>query len=109
MQPPPAIRLRIPPAIKRGEPFEVRAMIMHQMDNGYRFNSQGITYPIHIIRTFTCDFEGSLLFKATLSTGISANPYLSFKIRLERSGTLNFAWFDQDGDIYREALPVEVA
>lgn len=106
MRPTPAIRLRLPPVIRKNEPFEVRAMVMHPMDNGYRYNSQGTIYPIHIIQSFACDFEGTPLFKAQFSTGISANPYLSFRIRLPRSGTLTFTWLDQDGSRYRRAIPV---
>ena len=109
MQPAPNVRLRVPPEVKPGEVFEVRAMIMHPMETGYRFDSQGTTIPIHIIRSFACKFEGETIFEARFGTSVSANPYLSFFARLERSGTLEFTWTDQDGDVYVHTAPVSVA
>lgn len=109
MQPAPNVRLRVPEQVKPGEAFEVRAMIMHPMETGYRFDSQGTAVPVHIIQTFTCRFEGQVVFEARFGTGVSANPYLSFFAKVDRPGELEFTWVDQDGDSYVHKAAVTVA
>jgi len=36
------------------------------------------------------------VFRATLSSGIAANPTLRFYVRAEKSGELEFWWLDDD-------------
>jgi sulfur-oxidizing protein SoxZ len=108
MQPPPNIRVRIPPVIEKGKPFEVRAMIMHPMETGYRVTTQGVTIPLHTIDTFTCRFEGEMVFQAEMGPGLSANPYLSFFAKVDRSGVLQFTWVDMDKDVYTHEEKVTV-
>lgn len=109
MQPAPNIRVRIPLQVRKGEPFEIRAMIMHPMETGYRFTTQGVTIPFHVIETFECRFEGETIFRAEMGAGVSANPYVSFFAKLDRGGTLTFRWIDMDKDVYVHEEKVTVA
>jgi len=90
----PDSRITVPPKVKRGEPFEVRILIRHPMETGYRTNDLGQSIPRNVIRSFTCRYNGEVVFSARLSSGIAANPYLRFFITARESGPLTFEWQD---------------
>lgn len=89
-------RIRVPEKATAGEIVEVRAMIMHPMDNGFTPDSTGQTIPRNIVTTFTCVYDGKEVFHAKLEPGLSANPIFSFRLRATRSGPVHFIWTDQD-------------
>ena len=64
----PAIRalVNIPPALRRGEPFEVRLLIGHPMETGQRADSSGTRIPRDIIRRVECKLDGEFVFSARL-------------------------------------------
>ena len=47
--------------------------------------------------TFTCRYNGELVFAARLSSGIAANPYLRFFVTARARGELSFEWVDDAG------------
>ena len=49
------------------------------------------------------------MFRAELDPAISANPYLAFFLKAERSGTLAFAWTDDDGSVYKTEETLTIA
>lgn len=98
--------ITIPRTAKIGEIIEIKALVQHPMETGYRRSSEGDMLPRDLIRRFTCRFvagpnaasagdAGELVFAATFHAAVAANPYLSFNYRATSSGTLVFAW---DGD-----------
>lgn len=94
----PKPRIRIPKTIASGEAFQIKTLIPHTMESGLRKNKQtGQHYPRSIIHTFVCKLDGAEVFRATLHPAISANPYLSFFLKAERDGELEFVWSDDDG------------
>jgi sulfur-oxidizing protein SoxZ len=95
----PYSRIKVPEDAKAGENVEIRAMIMHPMENGYNFDSQGTTIPVHIITQFVCTYDGAEVVRVQLQPGLSANPYFSFYLTATRSGPVDFRWTDQDGTI----------
>jgi sulfur-oxidizing protein SoxZ len=104
----PNVRLKVPPAAKPGEVIEIRAMIMHPMETGFRADTQGTKIPVHIIERFECRYLGETVFEAQLNTGIAANPYVSFFLTAQKSGDLEFIWHDDDGSIYRQNASLTV-
>ena len=90
-------RVNVPATIVRGQPFEVRISIRHPMETGYRMDNAGKSIPRNVIRTFTCRYNGSVVFSARLSSGIAANPYLRFFLTAADSGELAFEWVDDAG------------
>ena len=70
----PDARISVPPSVARGKPFEVRIIIRHAMETGYRTDESGKSIPRNVIRTFTCRYNGDVVFSARLSSGIAANP-----------------------------------
>jgi sulfur-oxidizing protein SoxZ len=93
----PDARVNVPAKVARGEPFEVRIVIRHPMETGYRTDENGKTIPRNVIRTFACRYNGETVFSARLTSGIAANPYLRFLVTARESGELSFEWIDDDG------------
>lgn len=97
-----AARVLAPASVKSGEAFDVRILIGHVMENGYRRTDDGVRIPAKLIRTVFCrlvDAEGEReVFRADLSSGVAANPLLEFRLRLKISGELRFNWADSDGE-----------
>ena len=91
-------RLRVPETVKAGEPFEVRVLILHPMENGFRHDASGREIPVHIVNKFSCTYGGREVFGVDLGTGISANPYLVFYVRAAQSGELKVDWADDAGE-----------
>ena len=101
-------RVKVPPKAKQGDVIEIRCMVMHPMENGYNFDSQGTLLPVHLINTFVCRYSGDEVFRANLGTGISANPSLTFYTVARESGTIEFAWYDDDGSVTTARAQIEV-
>ena len=90
-------RLRVPESVKRGEAFEVRVLILHPMENGFRHEADGRAVPVHIVNKVACRYGGREVFSVDLGTGVSANPYLVFYGRAGETGELKVDWVDDTG------------
>lgn len=101
--------ITLPAAIKAGTPFEVRATVAHAMETGYRTGDDGARLPRDLVRHFECRLDGEPVFSAELFAAISANPYLAFWLRADRSGELSFVWRGDNGFEHREVRPLTVA
>lgn len=93
----PDSRINVPSQVRRGQPFEVRVLIRHPMETGYRTDDVGKSIPRNVIREFACRYNGDTVFAARLSSGIAANPYLRFFVTARESGELTFEWVDDSG------------
>lgn len=89
--------IRAPKSVKRGEVFEVSAIIQHAMETGFRHTERGEAIARDIIRTFECRYNGVEVFRAELHPAIAANPLLSFFTVARDSGTLSFRWTGDNG------------
>ncbi|WP_169833622.1 thiosulfate oxidation carrier complex protein SoxZ [Methylobrevis pamukkalensis] len=98
-------RVKVPARVRAGEAFEVRTLVSHPMESGFRRDAGGAVVPRRILHRFACSFEGEEVFACDLGPAMSANPFLEFSLQLARSGTLGFVWFDDDGStITAEAM-----
>ncbi len=102
-------RVRMPATAKAGEIVEVKSLISHDMESGYRKDSTGKVVPRHIINKFVATFNGKEIFSVDWHPAISANPYQSFWVRVPESGVFEFTWFDEDGATYKAEQRVTVA
>lgn len=89
--------VNVPKTSRAGDIVEIRAMIAHPMETGYRQGPNGAMIPRNIIRRFVCTYDGAEVFAADFHPAVSANPYLAFSTRATTSGTLTFAWTDDAG------------
>jgi sulfur-oxidizing protein SoxZ len=103
-----AARIQVPAEARRGEVIEIRLLVRHPMETGYRVNERGQTIARNAIRTLTCTYNGVEVFRAELSPGIAANPYLQFTTVAESSGTLEFVWVDDAGERAVERAAIRV-
>ncbi|MGE4241503.1 thiosulfate oxidation carrier complex protein SoxZ [Ramlibacter sp.] len=99
----------VPPSPRRGEPMEIRALIQHPMETGYRPGADGRVLPRDILRRFTCRYNGELVFAAEMFPAVSANPYLSFWTLAVDSGVLEFEWQGDNGFAQVERVTLSVA
>ena len=102
-------RLQVPPNVKKGEPFEIRVLVQHPMETGYRRDLNGQTIPLHIVDKLVCRVGGREVLRAELGSGIAANPYLSFYATAEASGEVEVEWSDNRGDTGRVSAKYAVA
>ena len=102
------IRLAVPDTAAAGELVEIKALIQHPMESGFRRGSRGEAIPRDIITRFECTYLGETVFAADFHPAVAANPILTFWIRARESGTLNFEWTDQNGQQWSDAAAIRV-
>lgn len=102
-------RINVPKAAQRGEIVEIRTLISHPMETGYRRDYLGKTLPRDIITGFTCTYNGAEVCRATFHPAIAANPYISFPVRISESGTLQFTWTGDNGFTHTESAQISIA
>ena len=103
------IRLSVPSPAKRGDIVEVKALIMHPMETGFRADSMGKVFPKRIITLFECFYNDVEVIKVELDSGVAPNPFFAFFIEARETGSLTFRWHDQNGEVYEEQAPIEVS
>ena len=91
--------INVPKTAKRGEIIEIKTLMSHVMETGFRKDEAGKPIPRQIINSFVCSFGGHEVFRADLEPAISANPYFEFTVRVEESGVFAFAWTDDNGAV----------
>jgi sulfur-oxidizing protein SoxZ len=89
--------INVPKEARKGEIIEIKAMIAHVMETGYRRDAGGGAIARDIINRFICTYDGVEIFAADLFPAIAANPFLAFSIIATRSGTITFTWTDDKG------------
>ena len=89
--------INIPAKAKRGQVIEIKTLISHVMESGFRHSTVGAAIPRDIITSFTCTYNGEEIFRAELSPAIAANPLMTFTTVATESGTLEFKWLGDKG------------
>jgi sulfur-oxidizing protein SoxZ len=102
-------RIKLPDSAKVGDVIEVKTLITHVMETGNRHDKDGKLIPRDIINTFVAKFGDKQVFRAELGPGISANPYISFQMRVPGPGVFEFAWTDDHGFTTTATAPLKVA
>jgi sulfur-oxidizing protein SoxZ len=92
-------RLRVPSEAKKGDVIQIKTLMSHPMETGFRKDDAGKPIPRKIINTFVCTFNGAPVMTADLEPAIAANPYFEFTVKVTESGTFAFAWKDDDGTV----------
>ena len=103
-----SIRISAPSQATKGEIIELKAVIQHDMESGYRRDEYGKQIPRLILVRFQCLYLGEPVFSAEFFPAVAANPFLNFYTKATESGTLEFVWIDQDGRRYAESVQLEV-
>lgn len=93
----PKPRIKLPDTVKTGDVIEVKTLVTHVMETGNRKDKDGKPIPRDILNTFVAKFGDREVFRAELGPGISANPYISFQMRVPGPGAFEFYWTDDSG------------
>ena len=101
-------RLQVPPTAKKGEPFEVRVLVQHPMETGFRRDMNGQAIPLNVLDRITCRYAGREVFSAELGSGMAANPYIAFYVTADSSGPVEVEWSDDRGEKGRASADVQV-
>jgi sulfur-oxidizing protein SoxZ len=101
-------RVRVPKQVKKGDIVTIKTLIAHKMETGQRKDKKGKPIPRKIINKFEAKLGGQTVFVADMHPAIAANPYIAFTVRPEKGGTMEFAWTDDDGTVYRTKADMKV-
>ncbi|UCH47079.1 MAG: thiosulfate oxidation carrier complex protein SoxZ [Betaproteobacteria bacterium] len=102
-------RLRVPKKARRGDVIEIRVMVEHPMESGFRHDNVGKLVPRHIATDFYCRYNGREVFRAILHPAVSTNPYFSFYLVAQETGELVFSWADDRGGTVTETAQLTVS
>ena len=100
--------VNVPATVKRGEIVELKSLIQHAMETGFRRTQLGALIPRDIIRQFVCTYNGEEIFRAEFHPAISANPLLTFTTVATESGTITFTWTGDKGFSVTESAKITV-
>ena len=101
-------RIKVPDSVKTGDVIEIKTLITHVMETGHRKDKDGRPIPRDIISAFVAKFGETEVFRAEMGPGISANPFLSFQMRVPGPGTFEFSWSDDHGATIVELAALNV-
>jgi len=89
--------INVPAKAKRGQIIEIRTLMSHIMETGFRHTAAGELVPRDIITSFVCRYNGNEIFRADLFPAIAANPFISFFTVATESGKFDFEWIGDNG------------
>jgi sulfur-oxidizing protein SoxZ len=101
--------IKVPESARRGEIIEIKTLISHAMETGYRRTQLGTRVPRDIIRLFVCTYNGTEIFRAELHPAIAANPFIVFSTIATESGTIAFTWTGDNGFSVTESAAIVVS
>ena len=101
--------ISVPATARRGEVIEIKALVRHPMETGFRHTQTGERIPRNIITNFVCRYDGVEIFRATLHPSITANPLFLFFTVATQSGALEFRWTGDNGFSLTETAKIVVS
>ncbi len=102
------VLINVPKQVRRNEPFDVKILISHPMESGQRRDQLGVAIPRDIINHFICMLDGETVVDMELFPAIAANPFISFSVAAEKSGSLVLTFTDDHGVVQTDTAAIEV-
>jgi sulfur-oxidizing protein SoxZ len=100
--------IKVPARARRGEIIEIKTLISHAMETGFRHDQFGAPIARDIIKLFVCTYNGVEIFRAELHPAIAANPFIGFSTVATDSGTIAFHWSGDNGYSVSESAAIAV-
>ena len=100
--------INVPPKAKRGDIVEIKTLISHEMESGYRPDNVGRMVPRDVITSFVATYNGEEIFRAELHPAIAANPFISFSTVATETGKIEFKWTGDNGFAATESASITV-
>src|SRR3978361_876528 len=89
--------INVPQKARRGEVIQIKTLISHIMETGFRRDHVGALVARDIITSFTCTYNGETIFEAARYPALAANPFIPFPTVATESGTIAFQWTGDNG------------
>jgi sulfur-oxidizing protein SoxZ len=89
--------INVPAKAKRGDIIEIKTLMSHIMETGFRRTATGEIIPRDIITSFICRYNGTEIFRAELFPATAANPFITFSTIATDSGKFDFEWIGDNG------------
>ena len=102
------VLVNAPKTAKKGEIVEIKALIMHVMETGFRAGTNGRIIPRNIVEDFSATWNGREIFRMKMSPAIAANPFVSFFTVASESGTIGFRWSGDEGFVAEHQVAITV-
>ena len=99
----------MPQNATRGEVIEIRTLVQHPMESGFRLDNTGKEIPRHIVESFDCAYNGREIFRVKLHPAVSTNPFFTFYAVATETGELVFTWKDDQGGVATATHTLSVA
>jgi sulfur-oxidizing protein SoxZ len=100
--------INVPKTAKRGDVIEIKTLISHVMETGFRHNTNGEVIPRDIITSFRCTYNGEEIFSTLFYPAMAANPFVTFFTVATESGTIAFMWEGDNGFAVTEEAKIAV-
>lgn len=101
--------INAPKTAAPGDVMEIKALIAHPMETGFRPGPNGRMLPRNIIESFVCRYNDEEVFRAVLTPAMTANPFLTFTVVATETGTLTLTWTGDNGFTQTETVAITVA
>jgi len=102
------VLVNAPKTAAKGETVEIKALILHPMETGFRTGTNGRIIPRNIIERFSATWNGAEIFRMDLSPAIAANPFVSFFATASESGTIALRWTGDEGFVAEHQVAITV-
>jgi sulfur-oxidizing protein SoxZ len=100
--------INVPAKARRGAVIEIKTLISHVMETGFRYTQTGEPVPRDIVTDFTVTYNGEEIFRARLHPAIAANPFITFHTVATESGTIELKWTGDNGFSATEQVRIAV-
>jgi sulfur-oxidizing protein SoxZ len=101
-------RIVMPTTAKKGQIIEIKTLITHPMETGYRRDDVGKAVPRDIISALTVTYAGTEVFRMDMFPGVAANPFAAFTTIATETGEFVFTWTDEKGEAHVEKTALTV-
>ena len=91
------VLVNVPAKAQRGEIIQIKTLISHVMEPGFRASHDGKILPRDIITEMTCVYNDKEIFRIELSPAVASNPFITFHTTATQSGTFDFKWTGDNG------------
>jgi sulfur-oxidizing protein SoxZ len=88
--------------------MEIKTLISHVMESGFRYTTRGEAVPRDIVTSFAATYNGEEIFRAQLHPAIAANPFIVFHTLATESGTIELRWTGDNGFSATERIRITV-
>lgn len=91
----------------KGSITEVKLLMSHPMETGRRKNDAGEVVPAHFVQQVTAMLNDKVVLESQWGTGISKNPYLTFRLKNAQLGDkVTITWVDNLGETVTQSVMV---